>query len=105
MYRLRSYEVNPPGGYPYEQTGTPSRRFPAEPMLEAQARNVQAFRKGNNLPRSSYQECIQDVDQYQCARLGNNPKFCINCETSPGMALAENAPGIAPCATCGAKVT
>ena len=103
MFRLRSYETNPPGGYPFEQAGSPGRIFRAEPMLEAQARNVQAFRKGNGLARSSYAECIQDVDTYTCARLGNNPQYCLECE-QPGMALAANAPGLTPCAGCGAKV-
>ncbi len=105
MYRLRSYEVSPPGGFPYIQPGSPSRNFPAQPMIEAQARIVLSFRLGNGLPRATYSECIQDIDQFTCARLGNPASLCILCGDTPSIALAANAPGLVPCATCGAPVT
>ena len=102
--RLRSYDVSPPGGFPFEQDG--SDKFATQPMIEAQARIVQAYRKGNGLARSSYAECVEDVDRYQCQRLGNNPTFCIECNPDDphGLSLPANAPGLAPCAGCGARI-
>ncbi len=97
-FRLRSYDYTPPGGYCFPG-------FPCAPMIEPLARQVAAFRKGNGQPRASYREALEDVDGYQCASRGNNPQFCIECTAgNPQIALAENAPGLAPCATCGAPV-
>ncbi len=106
-YRLRSYAIPLPGGYSYVQPEPKGRKFPAQPMPEAQAQTVWDYRKGNGLPRASYAECLVDVDRYQCIRLGNNPMFCIpvNQDAVNQVAVASNAPGLQPCATCGAKVS
>jgi len=104
--RLRSYDVSPPGGFPFDQVGDKPQKFPAQPMIEAQARIVQSYRKGNGLPRASYAECVEDVDRFQCKRLGNNPTFCIACNSDAPhqLSLPANAPGLAPCAGCGARI-
>jgi hypothetical protein len=106
-FRLKTYDQSPPGSFPYEQRGSHPRLFPSEPLIEAQARNVSAYRSGNNLPRASYAESLVDVDNYTCRRLGNNPQFCIpvDAATPNQVALTANAPGLAPCAGCGVRVS
>jgi hypothetical protein len=106
-FRLRSYETNPPGGFPYVQPDPKSHSFSAQPQIEFQARIVLSYRNSNGLPRSTYAECIEDIDRYTCARMGNNPTYCIPCnpEQPSVIALASTAPGIGgPCTGCGAKV-
>lgn len=96
--RLRSYDYSPPGGYCFPG-------FQCSPMIEVLARQVQSYRKANGLARATYAEALADVDREQCARLGNNPQYCIPCaDQSTQVALAPNAPGLAPCAGCGATV-
>jgi len=107
MYRLRSYDITPPGGFSYHQTDGIDRVFRSSPMIEDTARSVMAFRKGNNLARATYPECLFDVSCYTCSRLNARlrPQFCVAAE--PGVetiALNANAPGIAPCTSCGAPV-
>lgn len=102
-YRLRTYEISPPGGYPFIQQGYPP--FPAQPMIEAQAKIVSNFRKGNGLPRASIPEALADVDCYQCQRLGNMPQWCVPADSANQVALPQTAPIIAPpCQGCGAPV-
>lgn len=105
-YRLRSYELTPPGGYPYEQQGLKPRIFPSVPVIEDQARSVSAYRQANGLPRSSYKECLVAVDRQVAARLGNSPAWCVieTDNTSETIALSANAPGLAPCKGCGARI-
>lgn len=105
--RLRSYDTSPPGGFPYVQPPPLSRNFPTQPVIEAQARNVMGFRQNNRLPRATYAECLADVDQYQCQRLGCNSGFCIPInDASPDVvSLNANAPGLSgPCKGCGVVV-
>lgn len=107
-YRLRSYDAVPPGGYSYEQTIGIYRAFSAQPLIEAQAQAVSAFRKGNGLPRSDIQEALQDIDAYTCARLGGMSEWCV--ETSPKAAritalnpsVSVVAGGAKGCRGCGA---
>lgn len=106
MSRLITYEVSPPGGFCYVQPEPKGLKFRCEPMLEALAKQVAAYRAGNGLERASYPEALQDVDVFNCQRLGNNPRWCIETQSGkPQYALADNAPGLAPpCAGCGAPV-
>lgn len=103
--RLISYENTPPGSYPYNQTGDKPRSFKATPTIESQALAVAAYRRANGLPRATYPEALQDIDEHQCSRLGNNPRWCVESGASPQYALASNAPGLVPCKSCGAPVT
>ncbi len=101
--RLRTYDIAPPGGYPYEQVEGIRKKFPSQPMIEAQARIVSEFRKANGLPRATIKEALADIDVYQCQRLGNMPSYCT--EATPGMvAIGQASPIITPCKGCGAKV-
>lgn len=100
-FRLRTYEISPPGGYCFEQ-GKFKR---CEPDLTALARMLLEYRKGNGKGRATLAECIQDVDRFQCLRLGNNPTFCISCDQQQVVAMAASSPYIAPpCHGCGVTV-
>lgn len=104
--RLKSYEQPLPGNYPYHQTDGIDRKFPAQPTPEYQAQVVSAFRKGNGLSRSSLKECLEDVDRYQCQRLGNNPVYCTCSEAQANvLALNASSPIITPCKGCGVVVS
>lgn len=108
-FRLRSYELAPPGGYPYIQQNGIRREFPSQPLIEAQARIVSDFRKANGLSRPSVREALEDIDAQTCQRLGNMPQFCIPCNQPAGqaqvVALSNSSPIVAPpCAGCGAPV-
>lgn len=103
-YRLRTYEQTPPGGFPFIDVD--GQKFPSVPMIEDQARRVSNYRKSNNKPRGDIKEALEDVDCYQCQRLGNMPAYCVptNVE-NPQVALNQSAPIIAPpCKGCGAPV-
>ena len=104
-FRLRSYELSPPGGYPFIDVD--GHKFPSVPVIEDQARRVSNYRTLNGKPRASIKESLQDVDAYQCQRLGNMSSFCVPCDTvNPPVALNTSAPIIAPpCHGCGAPVT
>lgn len=105
MCRLKSYDARPSGNcYAYQQTEGISRWFPPEPMPEAQATLVSAFRRGNGLSRASLRECLEDVDSYNAnIVLRCNPQWTIPCDT-PGVALGESSPMLHPCKGCGAEV-
>lgn len=108
-YRLRSYDAVPPGGYSYEQTTGIYRAFSSQPLIEAVAQAVSAFRKGNGLPRSSVQEALQDVDAYTCARLGGMSAWCV--DTNPKSKIVALNPSVSVvaggargCRGCGVPV-
>lgn len=108
-YRLRSYDLAPPGGYPYTQTDGIRREFPSQPLIEAQAQIVANFRKANGLSRGTVKEALEDVDTFTCHRLGGMSQFCVPRDQSPGAAtqyaLSAASPVIAPpCKGCGAPV-
>ena len=100
--RLRSYDQSPPGGYCYVEPGFPKM---CVPVIEDIARGLSAYRKGNGKPRASVAECLQDVDQFQCARLNCDSRFCVSTSTQAGAApvVAINAshPIVSPCIGCG----
>lgn len=105
-YRLRTYDVSPPGGFPFEQTNGIYKKFPAEPLIEAQARNVASWRGANNLARATVREALEDVDRYTCRRLGGMAGFCAPCSGEHEVALGSSSPIVAPpCRGCGAPVT
>ncbi len=100
-YRLRSYDVSPPGNYCYEQTEGIRRQFGCHPLIEALARIVSDFRRGNNLPRADIKETLADVDEYNCTRLGNNPSFVVPADAANVVPLNTSSPIITPCKGCG----
>jgi hypothetical protein len=102
--RLKTYEVTPPGGYPYEDED--GKKFPSVPMIEDQARKVSAYRAKNNRPRASLKECLEDIDSFQCRRLGNMAQWCLCNEQSAGrVSFGPGNPIVdPPCQGCGAKL-
>lgn len=103
--KLRSYDISPPGGFPYVQEQGIRHVFPSIPMIEDQARNVAAFRRANNLDRSSVADSLADVDAFQCKRLGCMTNYCVDTE-NPSMAIAASAPVLqGRCKGCGAPVS
>ena len=106
--RLRTYESNPPGGYLYVQTQGIKRNFPAQPLIEAQAKIVSAFRAGNGLPRASVRECLEDIDHFNAERLGCHRMWTVPIGTSVAeskvISMQQNHPAISKCAGCGATV-
>lgn len=101
--RLRTYDITPPGGFPYEQTEGVYHKFKSQPQIEAQAAIVSNFRKANSLPRATIKEALADIDAYQCQRLGGMGQWCT--DASPGMvAIGAASPIITPCKACGAPV-
>ncbi len=101
--RLRSYDISPPGGYPYVQTEGIRKNFPTVPLIEDQARSVSSFRTNNHLPRASVVESLEDISNFTCTRLGGMAAYCIDSE-NPGVALSTASPIISPCKGCGAQV-
>ena len=112
MCRLRSYEINPPGGFLYVQTEGIKREFPSEPVIESQAQAVSAFRRGNGLPRAGVRECIEDVDRWNASRLGCNRSWCVAADSpteAHTISIANSHPLITKstggvCSGCGAQL-
>lgn len=102
--RLKSYDAVPPNCYSYTQTEGIVRRFGREPVIEALAKAVSAFRQGNRLPRASIRETLEDVDEYNAVVvLGCDARWTNRTETG-GVALAEGSGVLAGCKGCGAPI-
>ena len=103
IYRLRSYDISPPGGYFYEQTEGVHRVFRPQPIIEPVAKALSSFRKGNGLSRSDIRECVEDVDHFVAARVDDG--YRVATEDTTSIAMAANNPTIAPpCRGCGAVI-
>lgn len=100
MFVLITYSPMPPGQFPYVQTEGITHKFPGDCDIMLQAKRVHDFRKGNNLPRKSLEECLEDIDRYTCARLGNDPLFCTEIENVSFVTIHPNV-AKGGCATCG----
>ena len=100
---LISFNTVPPGEYFYEQTEGIRKKFGHTPELNELAGRVAAFRKGNNLPRATSAEALQDIITYTCQRLGNNPRFCYDTE-KPFDQLVSTGKSGSGCSSCGAPV-
>lgn len=98
-YRLRSYEINPPGGFCYGPI--------TAPLIEAVARQLQSRRVGNHKPRTSYPECLEDVDIFMANTvLKGDPTYTLEIQDGDPITfpLQQNAPGLVPCRGCGIPV-
>lgn len=92
----------PPGGFSYFE---PKLNWwaPKDGLSFAlKARQIQSVRIAN--PASgldpSSEACEADLDAYTCARLGNDPAWCIGA-TNPVMVATVKARKIVPC--CGGR--
>lgn len=73
---LKSITNFPPGGFSYTQSET-KMRFQQYLPLRDQAALVADHRKANRLPRVSIPEAMQDIENWTCLRLNNDPEWCI----------------------------
>lgn len=97
---LRSFEKNlPPGQFWYQQDG---KKFGSSPEIRLVADRVRAFRKANQLPRSTVNEALEDIVLFTCQRLNGNPVWCYETDDPIGVLVAQAASS--PCSTCGAKI-
>jgi len=103
--RLKTYEITPPGGYPYEEADG-SKKYPSSPMIEDVARQVAAYRAKNKRPRASLRESLEDVDAFTCRRLGNMAQWCLcNDQAAGQVSFGPGSPIVDPtCKSCGAAV-
>lgn len=104
-FKLKSYDVVPPNCFSYEQTQGIARSFHREPVIEAVAKAVSAFRKGNGLPRAGLRESLEDVDWYNATVvLRGDPRF-TSPTSGPAVAVGDTAAILNEgCKGCGAPV-
>lgn len=102
MFRLKRHDQAPPGEYPYEQTVGLRKKFPKTVDIYGQAQAVADFRKGNNLPRGTFEEALQDIDEYTCVRLGNMPRWCRDSQKPYAETTPKLQKKLGGC--CGARV-
>ncbi len=62
---------------------------------------VSNFRKANKLERQNYVDALEDVDSFNCTRLGNMEQFCYN--TDREWTQIVKLPG-SGCGGCGIRV-
>jgi hypothetical protein len=104
--RLRRHDQTPPGGYPYEQTEGIRHKWGFSVDFEGRAREVADFRAGNNLPRASFEEALEDIDVYQGIRLGCMEQWFYNPDapySATSTTIRRKASG-GGCGGCGAKL-
>lgn len=78
-------------------------QFGPLPTVGYVAKELMGFLKGNKLPRSDFDTCVQVIDAYTCERLGNDRKWCYESDR----AVIESSPTIWAAkggGCCGAKI-
>jgi hypothetical protein len=106
MWRIKDFHNRelPPGQFWFEQEFEANghrlkKHWPATSEAGMLASQVARFRKGNNLPRATASEALQDISSFVCARNSNNPKWCIDDDTPwPEVVASNYGPN---CRTCG----
>lgn len=85
---LRSLSTVIPGGWKYVQSlpDGSTRTFHSMNLVWDLAKLIADFRQGNNLPRATVKEALADIEEYSCARLHDDPQWC----------LKKKAPGVRP---------
>lgn len=99
MFRLLSHDKCVPGEFRYEQAfHGRAKKFGPTPLIGELAARVANFRAGNQLPRATQIEALEDIDSFTCLRLGNSPRWTYDTDK----AFADLAPktSLAGCATC-----
>lgn len=104
---LITTQTLPPGGWRYQQfraDGTPFRYFISMGPFTDFCADILLCRQSNNFPGADIVTVQNDVNQAQCQRLGNDPRYCapgsgpITVNTAPAW-LATAGPG--GCGGCG----
>lgn len=101
MIRLLTHAKCPPGEFYYIQGGTVTKKFPPTPEIRSLASKVANFRRANNLPGATQDQALADIDAFTCARLNNNPRWCIDTDRPIPNEIVRSTGG---CSTCGAKL-
>lgn len=101
-WRLKTHSKVPPGEFIYEE---PDFKKRSGPDIGAIAKELGEFRKANKRPPWDFATCVQEIDYYNCQRLGFSPRWCMNTDAN----YADTTPIIRRtrghgCGTCGAKV-
>lgn len=98
--KLTSLTTLPPGGFAYSQVFNGQvYTFPDVGFdIRSQTNIVLQFRKANGVPGATFDETLNDVIVFTCARLGNNPRFCL--DGSENLKQNPNA----GCSSCGIAV-
>lgn len=100
--KLFQFTPFPPGGFPYEQTfNGKTYKWPDEGLdIEQQSARILQFRRANRVPRRTLAEVIEDLSEFTCARLGNDPTWCGNGRRTAKVQRVERR----GCGGCGARV-
>ena len=101
-WRLINHHICPPGEFIYEQTEGVRRKFPGQPDINALARTVAEFRLANGLARATAFLALEDIDFFNCQRLGFCLDWCYNTDKS--FALTSAPKHVSGCGGCGARV-
>ncbi len=104
-YRLRSNSIVIPGRFHFYQDGEKSNNFSPSPVAKVLANEVQSFRTANGLPRSSHDECLQDVIDFNGYRLGGDPKYFVKIDQDEGRSFSQPPAQGQACAGCGVVLT
>jgi len=106
MLRLKTYDTEPPGGFAYTQSEGIARYFPPDCGIKEQAYRLSAFRKQNNLPRSDFVACFEDIDVQTANRVRSREEKRWNRWVLDTEAVYTPPPFARPggCGGCGAKL-
>jgi hypothetical protein len=99
MMQLKSPESSIPGGfmYPYPDG------IRKNTMIKEAVKALLDFRRGNKLPRATFNECLEDIDTYNAQRLGGMKqyfKYTLNTSFPTYKSTAMHK----PCGGCGAHI-
>jgi hypothetical protein len=96
MLSIIKMNTMPPKGYYYEQPGT-GMKFSGNERFKGQCMMILAHRKGNALPRATYNEVAQDLMAFTCARM---PALCGANTPAAGNSLPRS---VRRCGSCGGR--
>lgn len=101
--KLIQFTPFPPGSFPYSQTfkGVTYNWIDEGLDIESQAARILKFRRANGVPRASFDETLEDLNIFTCARLGNDPRWCGDSTKNHPLPQKASSGG---CKGCGAHL-
>ncbi len=99
----------PPGGYPFTDPKTGQKFDGMSADLKSQCLNVITHRFANpkkypptNVNAFDFDHVLREISEYQCLRLGNNPRFCFDTEHPTRRTKeVQTVDGVPVCPSCG----